>query len=179
MKKLLAVLLAIICAFSAVSVSASALDLSGILGGFMGDLGFEQEEDEADILSYGVHYEMSSYENVTLIYKPSPSITFNAPTEMVITNDYPIAVDHNWICWKNQSTGEYYYPGDTIYVEGKVTLVAVWEEKTDNYPSFFRSVIAGLQGFVKMIEKALGLYDAISSPELLEPSTEESTTAAA
>lgn len=169
MKKLLAVLLAILCAFSAFSVCA--LD-QGMLGDILGDhLGIEPEEDEADILSHGVHYEMSMLSTETILYKPSPSITFNAPTDMVITNDFPIAVDHNWVCWKDQKTGKLYYPGDTIHVEGKVVLVAVWEEKTDNYPPFIRSAIAGLQAFIKLIEKFMGVFNLINSTKPTEPAT--------
>jgi len=172
MKKLLAVLLAVLCAFSAVAVSASAFN-SGDLSDILGDhLGIEQEEDEADILSYGIHYEMAMLSTVTLLYKPSPSITFETPKEMVITNDYPIAVDHNWVCWKDQETGELYYPGDTIYVDGKITLVAVWEEKTDNYPKFIRSAIAGVQALIKLVERFLGVFNLINSTK----PTEESTT---
>ena len=172
MKKLLAVLLAVLCAFSAVAVSASAFN-SGDLSDILGDhLGIEQEEDEADILSYGIHYEMAMLSTVTLLYKPSPSITFETPKEMVITNDYPIAVDHDWVCWKDQETGELYYPGDTIYVDGKITLVAVWEEKTDNYPKFIRSAIAGVQALIKLVERFLGVFNLINSTK----PTEESTT---
>lgn len=173
MKKLLAVLLAVICAFSAFSVSA--FDQS-VLEDILGDyLGIEKEEDEADILSHGVHYEMSLLSTETILYKPSPSITFDAPTDMVIKDDYPIAVDHNWVCWKDQKTGKLYYPGDTIHVDGKVTLVAVWEEKTDNYPSFIRMAIAGVQAFIKLIDKFTGVFDLINSTE----NTTETTTAAA
>lgn len=174
MKKLLAVLLAIICAFSCMAVTASAAiedDLAGILGDYVG---LPSEEDEADILSYGVHYEMATLSMVTLMYKPSPSITFETPKVMVITDDYPIAVDHDWVCWKNKETGELYYPGDEIYVDGKITLVAVWEEKTDNYPSFIRSAIAGIQAFVKLINKFLGVFDLINSTKDYVP--EEETT---
>ncbi len=173
MKKLLAVLLAIICVFSGFSVCA--LDLSGMLGDIVEDqFGVPSEEDEADILTHGVHYEMSMLSTETILYSPSPSITFNAPTDMVITNDYPIAVDHNWVCWKEQKTGKLYYPGDTIHVEGKVVLIAVWEEKTDNYPGFIRSAIAGVQALIKLIEKFMGVFNTINSTKPTEPSTEPS-----
>lgn len=161
MKKLLAVLLAVICTFSVVALPASATaqdDLNDILGDHFG---FEQEEDEADILSYGIHYEMATLSTVTLFYTPSPSITFNAPTDMTVTEDYPIALDHDWIAWMDPETGKYYYPGDVIHVDGKVTLVAVWTEKTDNYPAFIRSAVAGLKSFIKLIEKFLGIYKAV------------------
>lgn len=167
MKKVLAVLLAVICAFSAFSVSALELDEFGnIIGDY---IGMTTEKDEAAALSYGVYYEMAMLSTVTLIYKPSPSMTFEAPTTVVITSDTPVAVDHDWVCWKDEKTGELYYPGDTIYVDGKVTLVAVWEEKQDNYPSFIRSAIAGIQAFVKLIEKFLGVFTAINDTKTTEP----------
>lgn len=176
MKKLLAVLLAVLCAFSAVAASASAVEMDDIAGILGDQWGLEQEEDEADILSYGVHYEMATLSTVTILYKPSPSITFETPKEMVITEDYPIAVDHVWICWKEKETGKLYYPGDTIYVDGKITLIAVWEEKTDNYPGFIRSAIAGVQAFIKLIDKFLGVFDLINSTKDYVP--EETTTEA-
>lgn len=170
MKKLLAVLLAVICIFSLVMPASAAV--ADELGGILGDhLGIEQEKDEADILSYGIHYEMDPLSLVTLFYTPSPSITFNAPTDMTVTEDYPIALDHDWVCWKDPETGDLYYPGDVIHVEGKVTLVAVWEEKKDNYPSFFRSVIAGLKAFIKVIEKFLGIYKAVGDAKPVETTT--------
>lgn len=179
MKKLLAVLLAILCTFSFLAVSATALegdDIADIVGGH---LGITTEPDEADVLSYGIHYEMATLSTVTLLYKPAPSITFETPKEMVVTNDFPIAVDHNWVCWKDKETGRLYYPGDTITVDGKITLLAVWEEKTDNYPGFIRSAIAGIQALVKLIEKFLGTFELINSTKDIEPTTVPVATTAA
>lgn len=174
MKKLLAVLLAILCAFSAFSVCAINEDeLEDIFGDHFG---VPDEEGEEEVLSYGIHYEMALLSTQTILYKPSPSITFNAPTDMVVTNDFPIAVDHNWVCWKDQKTGKLYYPGDTIHVDGKITLIAVWEEKTDNYPGFVRSAIAGVQALIKLIEKFLGVFNLINSTKPTEEPTTQPTT---
>ena len=179
MKKLLAVLLALICAFSAVSVSASAFEM-GDIAGILGDQwGLEQEESEDAVLLYGIHYDMATLSTVTILYKPSPSITFETPKEMVITEDYPIAVDHDWICWKDQKTGKLYYPGDTIIVDGKITLVAVWEEKTDNHPAFIRMAKAGLQAFIKLIDKFLGVFNLVNSTKDYIPPEETTTQPAA
>ncbi len=170
MKKLLAVLLAMLCTFSLVMPASAAV--ADELGDILGDhLGIEQEKDEADVLTHGIHYEMDALSLVTLFYTPSPSITFNAPTDMTITEDYPIALDHDWVCWKDPETGKLYYPSDVIHVEGKVTLVAVWTEKTDNYPSFIRSAIAGIKAFVKVIEKFLGIYKAVEDVKPAETTT--------
>lgn len=177
MKKLLAIFLALICAFSAFAVSATAID-EDILGDIVEDqFGVTQEKDEADVLSYGIHYEIATLSTVTVLYSPSPNIRFEVPTEVTVTSDTPVAVDHNWVCWKDKETGALYYPGDVIRVEGKVTLVAVWEEKTDNYPGFIRSAIAGLQALLKLVEKFFTFFDAINSTKPIEPT--ETTTVAA
>ncbi len=175
MKKVLAIFLAMICMLSAFGVSASAVLNDDLIGDIIEDqFGVTEEESELDAIEYGVYYEMAMLSTVTLIYKPTQTIVLDAPKEVAITADTPIAVDHDWVCWKDQRTGELYYPGDTIYVDGKVTLVAVWEEKTDNYPGFIRSAIAGLQALLRIIEKFFGAFDAIASTK-----PTESTTAAA
>lgn len=181
MKKLLAVLLAIICAFSAVSTSAFAMDeLGDILGDY---IGMTTEKDEAAALEYGIYFDMSAVSFVTVLYKPTHTLAFDAPKIVTLTTDTPVAIDHNWVAWKDQETGKLYYPGDKIEVTGKMTLVAVWEEKTDNYPSFIRSIIAGLQAFVKVVDKFLNAFTAINDTEDYVPTTEEaevtSTTIAA
>ena len=169
MKKLLAVLLAMLCVFSlAIPAFAGVDELGGVIEDYFE---IEKEEDEADILSYGIHYEMDTLSLVTLFYTPSPSITFNTPVDMTVTEDTPIALDHDWVCWKDPKTGKLYYPGDVIHVDGKITLVAVWAEKTDNYPSFIRSAIAGLKAFIKVIEKFLGIYKAVGDSKPAETTT--------
>lgn len=183
MKRFLATVLALILAFSACTLAVTAID-EGVLGDIFEDqFDITTEKDEAEVLSYGVHYSSGSLATVTVLYEPTPTITFEVPTDVVITNDTPVAVDHNWVCWKNQETGELYYPGDTIRVDGKITLVAVWEEKTDNYPGFIRSAIAGVQALLKLVEKFFNFFDVINNatpvvttePSTTEPSTTEPT----
>ncbi len=181
MKKLLAVLLALICAFSVAALPASAVtidDLAGMVGDQLGAGDLLGGEDEADVLSYGIHYEMSLLSTVSLYYTPSASITFKTPTYMTITEDTPIALDHDWIAWKDPTTNKLYYPGDVIYVDGKITLEAVWVEKTDNYPGFIRNAIAGLKAFIRVIEKFMGVYELISSPAPVVPEVTDAAPAA-
>lgn len=176
MKKLLAIFLAMICAFSACAVSASA-SLEGVLGDIIEDqLGVTQEESELDAITYGVFFENDPLSFTTVLYMPIQTLTFGAPVITTITNDTPVAVDHDWVCWKDKSTGALYYPGDEIVVTGQVRLVAVWQEKTDNYPGFIRMAIAGLQAFIKLIDKFLNAFDSINNTRPLE--TTEPTTAA-
>lgn len=182
MKKLLAVLLAIICAFSAVATPVFAID-AGELGDIIGDyLDATTEKDEAAAIEYGIYFETATLSTVTVLYMPTQTIVFDTPKIVTLTTDTPVAVDHNWIAWRDKKTGDLYYPGDKIEVTGRVTLVAVWEEKTDNYPGFIRSAIAGLQAFVKLIEKFLNAFTAINNTEDYVPTTTavaESTTVAA
>lgn len=181
MKKLLAIFLALLCIFSSCAVSVGAID-EDVLGDIIEDqFGVTQEKDEADALSYGLHYEMGNNANLTILYKPNPNIRFNVPTYVTVTSDTPIAVNHNWVCWEDKSTGTLYYPGDEILVDGKVTLVAVWEEKTDNQSGFLRSIIAGLQALVKLVEAFLNAFSSINETRPAETTTQatEATAAAA
>ncbi|MBE6773685.1 MAG: hypothetical protein E7544_05620 [Ruminococcaceae bacterium] len=169
MKKFLAIILALICAFSTCTLSVGALS-EDIFGDIIEDqFGVTQEKDEADTLSYGIHYSSGTLATITVLYEPAPNIRFEVPTEVTVTSDTPIAVDHVWVCWKDRETGKLYYPGDVILVDGKITLEAVWEEKTDNYPRFIRSAIAGVQALLKLIEKFFGFFDAINSTKPIEP----------
>lgn len=176
MKKLLAIFLAMICAFSACAVSASAATLEDVLGDIVEDqLGVTQEESDLDAITYGVFFENDSTSSATVLYMPIQTLTFGAPVITTITTDTPVAVDHDWVCWKDKSTGALYYPGDEIEVTGQVRLVAVWQEKTDNYPSFIRMAIAGLQAFIKLIDKFLNAFESINNTRPLD--TTETTTA--
>ena len=175
MKKLLAIFLAMICAFSACAVSASAM-LEGVLGDIIEDqLGVTQEESDLDAITYGVFFENDPLAFTTVLYMPIQTLTFGAPVITTLTTDTPVAVDHDFVCWKDTTTGTLYYPGDEIEVTGQVRLVAVWKDKTDNYPSFIRMAIAGLQAFVRVIDKFLNAFTSINNTrplETTEPSTE-------
>ena len=175
MKKVIAIILAVICLASSFSVTgyAAAEDIiGGVIGGIIGDdlLGSEEESEDA-VLEYGIHYEMETLTMVTLMYKPTPTITFKAPTTAKVTTDTPLSVDYEFVCWKHAETGEYYYPGDEIEVTGKVVLYAVFEEKTDNYPQLLRYVITGLECFKRLLKKFLAVTDGLeeNDNEYYEP----------
>lgn len=158
MKKIIAILLSVLCVFSLMSTTAFAAD---DLGGILGDIiGLPTEEDGIDQqMSYGIHYEMETLSVVSIMYKPNPTITFEAPTTAKITSDTPLSVDYEFVCWRHADTGEYLYPGDEIDVTGKVTLYAVWEEKTDGNPRVIRVIMTALETLGRLIQKFLGIIE--------------------
>ena len=159
MKKFLAILLSVLCIFSLMSTTAFAANDD--IGGIIGDLiGLPTEEDEIDQqMMYGIHYEMETLTPVSIMYKPNPTITFEAPTTAKVTTDTPLSVDYQFVCWRHGDTGEYLYPGDEIDVTGKVTLYAVWEEKTDDNPRVIRVIMTAFETLGRLIQKFLGIIE--------------------
>ncbi len=178
MKKVLAVLLSVLCIFSLVSTSAFAAT-DNIIGDLVEDyLGVTQEEGEIDQqMMYGVHYEMEPIGLVSIMYKPMPTITFKEPVMAKVTTDSPISVDYKFVCWRHGETGEYYYAGDEIYVDGVVTLYAVWEEKDDGYPRVIRVIMSAFETLGRLIQKFLGIYENFEEfeSEYYETTTEPTT----
>ncbi|MBQ8504608.1 MAG: hypothetical protein IJ491_10090 [Clostridia bacterium] len=165
MKKILAVLLSVLCIFSAVSTTAFAAT-DNIIGEVVEDyLGVTEEDGIDQQMMYGIHYEMEPITLVSVMYKPNPSITFDQPMITKVTKDTPISIDYEFLYWRHGETGEIYYPGDSIEVTGKVTLYAVWQEKTDNYPQFIRAMMAGFETLSRLIQKFLGIVEAVEESE--------------
>lgn len=161
MKKILAVLLSVLCIFSMLSVSAFAV------GDIFGDLiGFPKEEDDmGDQITYGVFYEMEPLSTVSIMYKPNPSFTFSKPVITKVTTDTPLSIDYQFVCWRLAGTNQYYYPGDEIEVTGKVTLYAVWEEKSDDQPRIIRVITTALETLNRLIKKFLGIFEIVEDFE--------------
>lgn len=175
MKKIIAVILAVLCLASSLSVTGFAAVgedvIEGVIGGILGDDMPEKEESEDAVLSYGIHYETEPLSLVKLMYKPNPTITFKAPVVARVSFDTPLSVDYEFVCWKHAETGEYYYPGDDIEVTGEITLYAVFEEKTDNYSQLLRYMITGLEVFKRLISKFLAFTNGLqeNDQEYYEP----------
>lgn len=175
MKKIIAIILAVLCLASSLGVTSFAAVgddiIEGVIGGILGDDMPEKEESEDAVLTYGIHYETDPLSMVKLMYKPSPTITFKAPTTAKVTSDTPLSVDYDFICWKHADTGELYYPGDTIEVTGEVTLYAVFEAKKDNHPQLLRYVITGLEAFKRLLNKFLAFTNGLeeNDKEYYEP----------
>ena len=153
MKKLLAVLLSLITIFSAFTLSASALDL-GDLGDLTGGLLGGEEEGGTN----QIEYKKDTLDEVTLFYQAGNTLLIGDSKYTQITEDTPIALDHDFICWVDKA-GNRYYPGDIIKVEGTVTLYAVWEEKQDNDSYMVRVVKASVQALMRIVKLVLGVMD--------------------
>ncbi|MCM1543796.1 MAG: hypothetical protein NC110_00700 [Ruminococcus sp.] len=164
MKKVISVLLAMLCLLSVFTCSISALSLT-------------EEEEESTL--YGITYQKETLENVKMIYKPNPSLRFDRPGYVTVTKDTPIAINHDFICWKDEN-GKLYYEGDKVYVDGEVTLYAVWGEKKDNDPYLLRLLRAVTLTFQRIMLKAFGIFKDVQDfdKEYVAPTTVEETTTA-
>lgn len=155
MKKMLALLLSLVCLFTCVSLPVSAIeDIPGNIGDSMG-----LPPDEPVI--YGIVYEVDKLEGVTIMYKPSPTFTFTSPGTYTVTNDTPLSVDYEFVCWQHEETGKYYYAGDQLYIDGQETLIAVWQPKTDNHLRPTRVLLTALETLRRTIGSFLGFYKVI------------------
>lgn len=159
MKKVLAVILSAICLFSCLSFSASA-DNGTVIGSVVENMindyiGMPREEE---YYAYGIVYEMEVYSGVTLIYNPMATISFTRPGDFVITDDEPLAIDHQLVCWRDADYNKY-YPGDTIHVDGRITLYAQWKEKEDNDGYIIRLIKTTTNALKKMFARFFRIFD--------------------
>ena len=146
MKKLISVFLAALCIFTLFTTVASA-------GGAFDDITLEPEESNI----YCIIYTSETLNGVTMMYAPHTQASFNGPGYATVTNDTPIAVDHDFVCWKD-GHGRYYYPGDKVYVNGTVHLYAVWEKKTDNNNHVLRVIRAAIASLERVLQKLFGIF---------------------
>ncbi len=173
MKKLLAIILSVLCIFSCFAPAASAATGGGVVGelasGFFEKLfGVEFEEDTT--IGYGVIYDMDTFSGVSIVYKPSPSVSFENPGIYTITSDTPLSIDHKFVRWED-SKGNPYYAGDKIYVDGVVHLYAVWVEKDDGSVRVARIIKTTMEALKRLISKFFGILDTVVNfvPSLTEP----------
>ncbi len=173
MKKLLAIILSVICVFSCFALPSSAVNGGGVVGELAGTFfeGFFDIEIEEDTpIGYGVIYDMETLSGVSIVYQPSPTVSFNNPGIYTITSDTPLSVDYEFVRWED-SKGNPYYAGDKIYVDGTVTLYAVWVEKNDNDVRVARIIKTTFEALKRLIGKFFGIFDIIVNfePTLTEP----------
>ncbi len=156
MKKILSVFLCLICLFSSMAVSASASRTEEIFVEIGAMLGFEPDEP----IGYGIRYDSNKLLSgvKSVMYEPKPTVKLSNPGTYTVTEDFPLSVDHSFVCWEDSETGKYYYPGDKIFIDGELTLYAVWEEKTDNNIRPVRVFLTAFQALKKTFQAFFGVF---------------------
>ena len=155
MKKILAVLLSLICIFSSATVTASAGVFDVVFTNIT--LGMGMEPDEPII--YGITYASDKiFSGVSVMYMPSTTFKFTNPGTYTVTDDIPLSVDYNFVCWEDEDTGKLYYAGDKIYIDGQKTFYAVWEPKTDNNVRPIRVIITAVEALRRTLQAFFGFY---------------------
>ena len=154
MKKIIAILLCVLCLFSSVTIIASAED--GIIGKISSIIGLESDDD----IGYGITYDSNkSASGVSgVMYEPKPTVTIRDKGTYTVTEDIPLAIDYEFVCWVDKETGKKYYAGDKYYVNGQKTLYAVWVEKSDNNIRIIRVILTSFEAFKRSIQSFLGVF---------------------
>ena len=157
MKKIIAVLLCVVCLFSSLGMTSFAID--GIFGEAFGNItsfiGLEEDEP----IGYGIKYDSNTFlSGVSVMYEPKPTIKLNNPGTYTVTEDFPLSIDYQFVCWQDKDSGKYYYAGDKIYIDGQKTLYAVWEPKTDSHNRVIRTILTAIETFRKTLESFFGFY---------------------
>ena len=157
MKKILAVLLCLMCLVSSMAVSVSAAsEFEKVFVEIGAMLGFEPDEP----IGYGIRYNSNKILSgiSSLMYEPKPTVKLRNPGTYTVTDDFPLSVDHSFVCWEDRELGKYYYPGDKIYIDGEIILYAVWEEKTDNNIRPVRVFLTAFQALKKTFQAFFGVF---------------------
>ncbi|MBO7319532.1 MAG: hypothetical protein J6V06_05900 [Clostridia bacterium] len=156
MKKLIALLLCFVCLFSCLGITSSAASVfDEVLTNITINMGMEPDEP----IIFGITYDPNErLTGVSVMYKPSPTFSFTRPGTYTVTDDIPLAVDYQFVCWEDEDTGKYYYAGDKIYIDGNKTLYAVWEEKTDGKIRFVRVFTTAIEALRRTLQSFFGFY---------------------
>lgn len=155
MKKIIAILLSAVCLFSCMGIPVSALD--NVIDNIGSNVGMEPDSP----IGYGIIYKMDTLEGVSIMYQPKPTITFTSPGTYTVTNDTPLSVDYEFVCWKHEDTGKNYYAGDKLYIDGQEVLIAVWQPKTDGHIRPTRVLLTAIETLRRTIGAFFGIYKVI------------------
>lgn len=147
MKKVIAVILSILCVLSCFAPAVCAIEDPGLIGML------EPEEP----MIFTLVYKNQTLSGVKMMYQPNPNLSFGGPGYVTVTKDKPIAIDHDFVCWKDED-GKLYYAGDKFYVDGECELYAVWEEKKDNNIKPVRVFICAMLTMKRMFDKIFGVF---------------------
>ena len=138
MKKVIAVLLAVLCVVSLFSFALQAA-----------------AEDDSKV--YAVIYTQGG---VPLMYSPTPSFRFDKPGTVTISADTPLAVDYEFVCWIDKD-GNKYYPGQKVHVDSELKLQPKMAPKTDDDSHTTRVIKTALESLIRVLSKAFGTFKTL------------------
>lgn len=154
MKKLTAALLCILCIVSSLTFTTSAAN--EISGAISSVLGLESDEN----IGYGIIYDTDKLSSgVSAMYNPRPTVTVTSKGTYTVTDDIPLAIDYEFVCWVDKETGKEYRAGDKYYVNGQKTLHAVWVEKDDSDGKLIRIIDTVLESFFRRVKSIFGVFE--------------------
>ncbi len=154
MKKIIALLLSIVCLFSCMATTASAGVFKDVIDNITISMGLEPDEP----IIYGITYDSNSLlSGVAPMYIPSPTFSFTKPGTYVVTDNVPLAVDYKFVCWEDEN-GKAYYAGTPIYIDGQKVLYAKWTPKTDNNIRPVRVILTAIEALRSTLRAFFGFY---------------------
>ena len=154
MKKIIALLLSIVCLFSCMATTASAGLFQDVIDNITINMGLEPDEP----IIYGIVYDSNSLlSGVAPMYVPSPTFSFTKPGTYVVTDNVPLAVDYEFVCWED-GNGKPYYAGTPIYIDGQKILYAKWAPKTDNHSRPIRVILTAIEALRSTLRAFFGFY---------------------
>jgi len=136
MKKILALLLAVVCLFSVLTVGLTAA-----------------AKDDDPIT--GIVYEKGG---VPLMYIPNSTYSFEGPAWLTVTTDKPIPADANYefMYWLDKD-GKRVDPGQSIYVTQEIVLRPYFI-KTNNEDRTTSTIRSALQALVRVFERLFEFF---------------------
>lgn len=141
MKKFVAIILAILCV---VSIPMGA---------------FASELHNQDNQQFCLNFNVKTEEDLKIIYSSEGRMEFDTPVEFTFTENTPVCINYDFVCWQDNKTGILYFPGDKIIVSDTISLDAVWNEKDKSTPDFLNVLIARIRVLIRKISTRFGLYD--------------------
>jgi len=146
MKKLIAILLAILSLISILSVAAAALDADNPFG--------IDKEDEKPLYII-IYKKYNNGDEVT--YMPAPTYSYTGPRNLTITTDTPIAIGKEFQYWVDDE-GNTYNPGQEIWVEKEIHLYAIFSDASsgpDKTNRIFDIIKTGFDSIIAVFRKLL------------------------
>lgn len=173
MKKIIALLLCFVCLFSSLGLTSAAANVfNEVITNITINMGMEPDEP----IIYGITYESKDMlSGISVMYTPSPTFTFTRPGTYTVTDDIPLSVDYEFVCWQDEDTGKLYYAGDKIYIDGTKVLKAVWQEKTDGKNRVIRTISTAIETFRRTLQAFFGFYKTKYEEDDVVPEADSNT----